>query len=100
MKTANLFHKHGGAIVSLDVLQHSTIEGRPVIEFLGRVQWSDGKLSEAAHIPTSALTCDDTKNKSLVQALTHVYNYVVNNGVMKDGTWVPNASSFSVRLPN
>lgn len=57
-----LLHKHGGRIVVLTAIEHSTYKGVADWEWRGVVQWDDGSVSNAAHIAPWAVLSDGSQD--------------------------------------
>jgi hypothetical protein len=55
-----MLHKHGGKIVVLTAIEHSTYKGVADWEWRGVVQWDDGTISNDAHIAPWCVCSDGT----------------------------------------
>ena len=98
MKIEHLEHKHGGRITNLSAIEHGTGEHGAWWEFVGRVEWSDGGVSEEAHISPVCL-CYDHDNASAKAecdtAMEQLNTYLARNGKWDEHAngWKPKAKS-------
>jgi hypothetical protein len=81
----HFFHKHGGVIESIRAIEHSTYEGVAEWEFRGRVKWSDGGISEDAHIAPWAVCCDSAVDEQL--KAWNDLTRKLNDYLDRNGTW-------------
>jgi len=96
MKISTLTHKHGGKILSLDAVGHSTDSGRASWEFTGRVKWDDGTESPAASIPPFCLCAENSAvNPELSIALAKLNTYLRSVGAWRNGEWTSEKAEFS-----
>jgi hypothetical protein len=83
---SNLLHKHGGKIVVLTAMEHSTDRGVADWEWRGVVQWDDGSVSNDAHISPICLCSDGTAvGDDQVRLMSErLVDYLERNGVWHD----------------
>jgi hypothetical protein len=110
MKVERLQHKHGGKITSIDLVRHDTttiLGGRArsaYWEFVGRVEWSDGTVSERANI-SPICVCRDPDDleacRELDVVMAHMQAHLRANGrwAGPEGQWVPHATAGETLIP-
>lgn len=95
MKIKFLEHKHGGKIIELNAIEHatSTTHRREAYwQFIGRVEWNDGSVSEAAHIAPCTLVYDsddEEATKELFFVSDLLNKYLDRNGRWDNNVWKP-----------
>lgn len=85
MRLQHVTHKHGGKIVDVYSVGHETHKGVADWFFLGKVEWSDGTVSEGARIAPWAL-CADQKNAD-AQSEINALLEAMNSYLRKHGAW-------------
>ena len=94
MKIQHLQHRHGGRITDLTEIGHVTQDRQAYWFFIGRVEWSDGGVSEHVEISPVCLCRDpdDTAaNDELDAAMGALNDYLARNGKWDDMRWKPKA---------
>lgn len=85
MKTDHLEHTHGGRIVSLDEIRHSTHAGIADWYFVGHVVWADGTESTAASIAPHNICTDQAHEPAATECRAA---FALLNRYLHDaGTW-------------
>lgn len=97
MIVKHLTHKHGGKITAIVGIKHGTFRRQTTVEFIGRIEWSDGSVSERGYIAPWAL-CRDSANPDACAELDAVLRlletYFANNGTRDSQyNWIPNTKS-------
>jgi hypothetical protein len=80
-----LGHAHGGEVTRITAIQHTTHERVATWEFIGRVQWRDGTVSEPAYISPNCLCYDET-----IPGSRERVNYLMkrlNEYLERNGEW-------------
>jgi len=106
-----LEHKHGGKITSISAIGHETYKRVASWHYVGRVEWSDGTVSERIRIPPYAVCFDhdDSASKEQYARLAQQLDlYLQAEGEwldkpkhMRDGRlvhWVPKVPEYEVAV--
>ena len=83
MKTKHLLHKHGGRIIAIHSVGHSTHKKVAQWFYIGDVEWKDGGKSVGTEIPPWAVCFDHDIPEACAEYTTVVNKlnaYLVDNG--------------------